>query len=77
MSGSQFGFFGTDPWWMVILKAVLVDGNPQSSFHFRHARCAHAIHHLVGAAGCLPDAKPDRTKPRGATRPVAVLNGRL
>jgi len=24
MSGSQFGFFGTDPWWMVILKAVAI-----------------------------------------------------
>ena len=26
MSGSQFGFFGTDPWWMVILKAVVIFG---------------------------------------------------
>jgi NADH-quinone oxidoreductase subunit H len=24
MSGSQFGLFGTDPWWLVILKAVAV-----------------------------------------------------
>jgi len=26
MSGSSFGFFGTDPWWMVILKAVAIFG---------------------------------------------------
>ena len=26
MSGSQFGLFGTDPWWLVILKAVAIFG---------------------------------------------------
>lgn len=26
MTGSQFGLFGTDPWWLVILKAVAIFG---------------------------------------------------
>ena len=24
MTGSQFGLFGTDPWWLVILKVVAI-----------------------------------------------------
>ena len=68
MTDGQFGLFGADPWWLVIGKAVAIFGLLVllTLFTIWWER-----------QGRLPHAKPDRTQPRGATRAVAVLDGRL
>ena len=56
-----------DPWWLMLIKAVLM---------LRHPAAAHAVRDLVRAQGRRPDAAPSRPELERAVRSAAVAGRR-